>query len=205
MYPETQDDAIVYAPDGSESGSTGGARVPTIAEFAEWLQHQLDERGWNAAELTKRGGVVHTQIVKIMNKTSRGGITTLAGIATALDLSLDEVARQAGYLPPLPPATRARRALMDIVSRLEDDDVYALLRVVRGLAPPVVRSGDQGNKPSTPTGDPQKDEAIAWLLDNLVELKLRSPAAYEAYLRSLPPAPPDEEDTPPDGPSDSQT
>lgn len=70
-------------------------------DFAEWLQSELDKRGWKQANLV-RAGVNSSYISQVLNRLRRPGPTICRQIAKALNLPEREVYERAGLLKDVP-------------------------------------------------------------------------------------------------------
>lgn len=68
--------------------------------FTEWLQREMEKRGWNQAELSRRSGVTTAQVSRINTGEQRPGPTVCRAFARALQLPPEEVFRRVGLLPP---------------------------------------------------------------------------------------------------------
>lgn len=68
--------------------------------FVDWLQSEMNQRGWTQADLARRSHVTQTHISRIMSEMRRPGPDALMNIAQAMHLPADEVFRRAGLLPP---------------------------------------------------------------------------------------------------------
>ena len=66
--------------------------------FANWLQQELDKRGWNHTELARRSEVTPGQISRVANGSRGAGPDLCIAIAKGLDLSREEVFRARGWL-----------------------------------------------------------------------------------------------------------
>jgi transcriptional regulator with XRE-family HTH domain len=71
-------------------------------DFVDWLNKELNERGWSNSELAKRSGMAPSTISMIISRQSKPGWDFCAGLAKALGESPDKLFRLAGLLPPLP-------------------------------------------------------------------------------------------------------
>ncbi len=69
-------------------------------EFGEWLQEQIESRGWHQARLARRSGISAGQIARVLNNTRRPGPEFCRAIAKALELPEGLVFTQAGLLSP---------------------------------------------------------------------------------------------------------
>lgn len=89
-------------------------------EFSTWLQEQLNERGWDQADLVRRSGVSQSQVSRIMTGTRNPGPETSKAIARALRLPPEDVLRQAGILPPKNASLSAgdRRFLVETMDKI---------------------------------------------------------------------------------------
>lgn len=91
-----------------------------VIAFGDWLQRELDNRGWDQAELSRRSGISSAQVSRIVTGGRRPGRDSIDGIARALRLPPEDVLRQAGILPPknvnLSPGDR--RALVETMDKL---------------------------------------------------------------------------------------
>ena len=66
--------------------------------FANWLQQELDKRGWNHTELARRSEVSPGQISRVVNGSRGAGPDLCIAIAKGLDLPREEVFRARGWL-----------------------------------------------------------------------------------------------------------
>ncbi len=71
-----------------------------MASFPEWLQEQLDERGWRQIDLVNRSGIYSSYITYILQGKHKPGPKFCRSIASALDLKEELVFIQAGHLSP---------------------------------------------------------------------------------------------------------
>lgn len=106
------------------------------AEFAQWLQAMLDEKGWSQSEAARRGNISSQMVNAILNGYANPGLDFCRGLARAFGMDLEEVLRHAGILPPageLPPKVREwglrlmrlsepdRNRLIDLMDRLLEE------------------------------------------------------------------------------------
>lgn len=76
--------------------------IAIMDKISDWLNSELNERGWSQRELARRARVSPTAINDVINEKAEPGWDLCAAIAKALGLSEEEVFRMAGLLPPLP-------------------------------------------------------------------------------------------------------
>lgn len=77
--------------------------------FREFIQDQMDARGWNQAELSRRSGLSSQQISKLLNDerdrlSGMPRIDTVEGLARAFGITPDAVAKQAAQAYGVPGA-----------------------------------------------------------------------------------------------------
>lgn len=104
------------------------------AEFARWLQDQINDRNWIPADLAKRAGMQGGSLSHILNGTRKVGPDSAIILARALSLPPETVFRKAGLLPeeritedlPL-------KEIIEIAKDLSPEDRRTLLRIARSL------------------------------------------------------------------------
>lgn len=59
-----------------------------MSEFAVWLVHELEARGWSRAELARRsqGGITATAVDQVVNGQTRPGMKFARAVARAFDM-----------------------------------------------------------------------------------------------------------------------
>ena len=93
-----------------------------MTEIGEWLEGQLEERGWSSSELARRAGISQSSVSNVLTGKQVPGLEFCKGVAEALDVRTEELLQQAGHLPPMPaPVVEEREAL----------------RLLRGLSGPM--------------------------------------------------------------------
>lgn len=103
--------------------------------FGEWIQAELNSRGWDQAELARRSKISDAHISRLVTGGRKPGQEATKAIARALRLPPEEVMRQAGILPPknanlTPGDRRALVETMDKIAALSHDSqrlVFALV------------------------------------------------------------------------------
>jgi transcriptional regulator with XRE-family HTH domain len=68
--------------------------------FAEWLQTEIDKRGWSQSDCARSASLNRAVINKLLNGKSKPQPSTLMAIAKALKIPIETVYRAAGLLPP---------------------------------------------------------------------------------------------------------
>jgi transcriptional regulator with XRE-family HTH domain len=67
--------------------------------FSEWLQIEMDKRGWSQSDLARYADLNRAVINKLLNGKSHPQPTTLEAISHALKIPLETTYRAAGLLP----------------------------------------------------------------------------------------------------------
>lgn len=73
-------------------------------DFVDWLQAELEIRGWSRSELIRRGRanghkLTTSQLSRLMSREQEGTVAVIVAIASGLSLSREEVFRARGWLP----------------------------------------------------------------------------------------------------------
>lgn len=67
-------------------------------EFSNWLQDELNKRGWDHAELVRRTGLSSGGVSHVMNGDRKAGPDFCIAVARAFGISREEVFRARGWL-----------------------------------------------------------------------------------------------------------
>lgn len=70
--------------------------------FRDWLQKELNSRGWSQADLARSADLNRAVINKLLSGHTTPSPTTLEGIARAFKVPVESVYRIAGLLPNIP-------------------------------------------------------------------------------------------------------
>lgn len=76
-------------------------RVGQNLYFAEWLQAEMDKRGWSQSDCARAADLNRAVINKLLNGKSSPQPLTIAAIARALKVAMETAYRAAGLLPPI--------------------------------------------------------------------------------------------------------
>jgi transcriptional regulator with XRE-family HTH domain len=115
--------------------SQGKIMLPmgNLQEFAEWLQGELDRRGWDQSKLARRAGVSQGQVSRVLSGTRGLGPDTCRAIARALDLPEEVVFRKAGLLSEKSEEAEKLK-LLELIILLEsasDEDLDLMIEMAR--------------------------------------------------------------------------
>jgi len=107
----------------------------TASEFADWLQSEMNNRGWRQADLVREANINSGYLSQILKRERMPGLDICKGIARAFGMRDVDVARRAGLLEQEKPTTDAPslRELISKFSQLSDEDQEAVLKHVRAL------------------------------------------------------------------------
>lgn len=105
--------------------------------FGEWLNQELELRGWSQSEAARRGGVAPSTIQQVVSGTTQPGPKLCKAVARAFGMPEEEVFRRAGLLP-MPPNTTVddQRSLQEFVKkfrRLSLEDKRYVIDLVNRL------------------------------------------------------------------------
>lgn len=67
----------------------------------DWIQQELNTRGWSNSELVKRSGLKSSTLSMTLNRQNRVSFDFCLGIAKAFRMLPEQALRQAGLLPPV--------------------------------------------------------------------------------------------------------
>ena len=67
--------------------------------FSEWLQNEMNKRGWSQSDLARAADLNRAVINKLLNGKSHPQPSTLEAISRALKIPLETTYRAAGLLP----------------------------------------------------------------------------------------------------------
>ena len=70
--------------------------------FSEWLQAEMDKRGWSQSDLARYADLNRAVINKLLNGKSHPQPATLEAISRALKIPIEITYRAAGLLPTAP-------------------------------------------------------------------------------------------------------
>lgn len=102
--------------------------------FAEWLQAEMDRRGWSQSDLARYADLNRAVINKLLNGKSHPQPSTLSAISRALKMPIETTYRAAGLLPAAPDTDEtieeAIHVLRNIQSTQRKATAIALLKAL---------------------------------------------------------------------------
>jgi len=104
-------------------------------DFVDWLQSEMDARGWRQADLARAGGLHTGHLSRVLNRERKPGVEFCQGVARAFGMLDVDVMRIAGLAENTSPDDQSPslRELISRFSQLSDEDQEAVLRHVRAL------------------------------------------------------------------------
>lgn len=99
----------------------------------EWLLEKMEEKGMNAAELSRRSGISAPQITRLLSGQRGVSEVSLRAISEALNIPPEVAFRVAGFLPPLPERTQQIEQLVYLFERLNEKDRQTVLDMMQFL------------------------------------------------------------------------
>jgi len=71
-----------------------------MTEFAEWLNEELQRRGWRQADLVRATGISRSGISLLISGQIRPAPQTVMQLSRVFKVPPDYIMRKVGYLPP---------------------------------------------------------------------------------------------------------
>ena len=87
--------------------------------FAEWLQSEIDKRGWSQSDCARASDLNRAVINKLLNGKSKPQPVTLIAIARGFKIPVETAYRAAGLLPPNNDGDERTREMIHIFGRLQ--------------------------------------------------------------------------------------
>jgi transcriptional regulator with XRE-family HTH domain len=104
-----------------------------MSALSEWLQAELETRGWTQSELSRRSGLSSAMISTVLSGKAAPGIRFCRKVARAAGTSPEKLMHLAGLLPPVPDDTPLVREAVFLLSQLPVDIQEIVLDQLRGL------------------------------------------------------------------------
>lgn len=101
--------------------------------FTEWLNQELNSRGWSQSELARRARLAPATISNIMNEYKTPGLESCRKIARAFDLPQSVVLQQAGLGDEQMPIAPGEARLLWAFRRMTDEMRQILITVASGM------------------------------------------------------------------------
>ena len=95
--------------------------VGQTTRFTEWLQNEMDKRGWSQSECARASDLNRAVINKLLNGKCSPQPVTLIAIARGFKIPVETAYRAAGLLPP---------------SNHEDDTVREMIHLFKSIQSP---------------------------------------------------------------------
>lgn len=92
----------IMSNDVNENDSHQNGEAIIEISFADWLQEELNKRGWSQSELGRRAGLSRATISVLISGRSQPKAETCLALARALNLPAETVLKAADLLPELP-------------------------------------------------------------------------------------------------------
>ncbi len=103
------------------------------ANFATWLQQELDLRGWNQSDLSKAAGVARSTISNILNMQRSPGPAVCLAVANALKLPPAVVFIRAGLMPEVQGMGHIQEEVIYKLTKLSTEKQQTVLDLVDSL------------------------------------------------------------------------
>ncbi len=136
--------------------------MATYNEFKEWIEQEMQKRGWRQADLARAGEMDPVTLNRILNMERKAGPDSCSAIARALGLPPEDVFRRAGLLPKLPEENSTlRRINLRLRELLNDERGQVVLPQIDVIVEALYRQafGDKGTR--TPEEKDNAEDAKA--------------------------------------------
>ena len=101
-------------------------------EFIDWLNNELNKRGWTQADLARQSGITTAGISRIMTGERKPGKDICTAIADALRYPPETIFRIARLLPNKPEFEIEMDEWRFILAKLSERDRAELMEIARG-------------------------------------------------------------------------
>jgi transcriptional regulator with XRE-family HTH domain len=118
--------------------------------FAEWLQAEMDKRGWSQSDCARACELNRAVINKLLNGKSRAQPLTLAAIARGFKIPVETAYRAAGLLPPRTDSDDSTQEVMYLFGSIQSPQRRATaIMLLKALVAEdeIERRGDSTTKP----------------------------------------------------------
>lgn len=85
-------------------------------DFVDWLQSEMDAKGWRQADLARAGGLHTGHLSRVLNRERKPGVEFCQGVARAFGMRDVDVMRIAG-LAASPTKDEATPSLRELISK----------------------------------------------------------------------------------------
>lgn len=87
--------------------------------FAEWLQLEMDKRGWSQSDCARACDLNRAVINKLLNGKCKPQPVTLIAIARGLKIPVETAYRAAGLLPPIPDGDDSTQEVLHLFKNIQ--------------------------------------------------------------------------------------
>jgi transcriptional regulator with XRE-family HTH domain len=99
--------------------------------FADWLVRELETRGMNQADLARASGLGNGSISDVIKGRRKAGREFAESVARGLDLPVETVYQEAGFLPKKQAHNREVEQIMTLVDSMTKEEQKELLSYIR--------------------------------------------------------------------------
>lgn len=104
-----------------------------VNDLPEWIQSELDNRGWIQADLVRasKGRLTTAQVSRVLSRQQQAGIKFCQGVAYALDVTLESVLRHVGIIDNHSPKGSDAKEINRILDKASPKVVEEVLEYAR--------------------------------------------------------------------------
>jgi transcriptional regulator with XRE-family HTH domain len=105
-----------------------------MESFEQWLNKQLNDRGWSQSEAARRSGISASMFSQVISGVANPGIDFLDGVARAFGITRREVYARAGRIEPEPSSdTPSAKDLLTYFSTLMPEHQQSVIQHAKAL------------------------------------------------------------------------
>jgi len=102
-------------------------------QFQEWIESELNNRGWRPADLANKAGLSQTALSNVLNGHRNPGPAFCRAVAKALVVSPESVFRLADILPPIPDNEIREEKILYALNQLSSTAQDLAIAAVEGM------------------------------------------------------------------------
>jgi transcriptional regulator with XRE-family HTH domain len=100
-------------------------------KFQDWVQSEMDKRGWNQSDLARHANTTRSSINGILTGGKGVGIDLCDSIARAFQIPTETALRAAGFLPQKSENNELVDQILEQVNVLDYEDQEEVLQIAR--------------------------------------------------------------------------
>lgn len=103
------------------------------SDFAEWLESELERRGWTQAEFARQSKLTTAQVARVLTREQDAGIKFARNTARAFRMNELDVFIAAGLIRPQPDRTPVLDMILNMIADMDVDEQENALALIETL------------------------------------------------------------------------